>query len=211
MKKSEKDFFPILLTHLDPSYFNHFCFNKHQIKVHYIKPTGNSIGSNPLLTLINKRDDASIKENVSKYFFHFHPESVNIVDDFENLVISKEWGESGVFQSFIKKEVDLYLNNEKYYNPLAICFGVRIKIEELAYLKIEDQNRKNEFLSTKGTDNKLNFCEENGVPIPDIHYLLGLIYNHSLHPKKNDIIKPLFYKLENCTIKKLIARIFVRN
>ncbi|MFZ2795376.1 MAG: hypothetical protein WAZ38_07345 [Prolixibacteraceae bacterium] len=37
MKDVGKNFFPILMTHLDPFYFNHFCFNRHKIKVVYLK------------------------------------------------------------------------------------------------------------------------------------------------------------------------------
>ena len=37
MKDVGKSFFPILMTHLDPFYFNHFCFNRHKIKVVYLK------------------------------------------------------------------------------------------------------------------------------------------------------------------------------
>ena len=37
MKRQKRRIFPILLTHLDPLFFNHFCFNDTKIKVNYLK------------------------------------------------------------------------------------------------------------------------------------------------------------------------------
>jgi hypothetical protein len=47
-----------------------------------------------------------------------------------------------------------------------------------------------------------------GIEIPEIYFLLGLIYNDGLHWHNNrDNISPIVHKLENITIKNLIQSI----
>lgn len=88
-------------------------------------------------------------------------------------------------------------------------FGVRIEIEKLAYEKLSTQLLKDKFIATHKTKSKLEFCEENGITISEIHYLLGLIYNDDLHwHEQRDYETPLISKLDNMTIKKMIQEIF---
>lgn len=94
---------------------------------------------------------------------------------------------------------------------MAICFGVRIKIEELVYNTIPDAENKRIFIEdTNGTKNKLNFAQSIGIDIPESYFLLGIIYNTSLHLSDGqDVSKPLGLKLENNTIKQMIKSIFI--
>lgn len=208
MKSKGKNLFPILLTHLDPIYFNHFCFNKHKLKVFYLKDI--SFHSNPNMTnLIRCRENIAIKDNVDKYHFHYHPSHINISTDFNNLGLLSNWGESQIFHQFIDNEMTKYHANQVNYDPLAICFGVRIKIEKLIYDIIVDPIQKQDFIDEHGTKKKLAYCESKGINIPEIYYLLGIIYNDNLHFHNHDVRKPLAIKLENLTIKKLIQELFV--
>ena len=69
IKKQKRRIFPILLTHLDPLFFNHFCFNDTKIKVSYLKE--HNIKSNKeLLKIIYNRENPSIKNEVDAYYFH---------------------------------------------------------------------------------------------------------------------------------------------
>jgi hypothetical protein len=208
MKLIGKNFFPILMTHLDPLFFNHFCFNRHKIKVVYLKNV--PYHSNPnLINLIRKREDLSIKNEVDKYFFHFEPNSIDISTAFENLSLPSTWGHSNRFHRFISDEITKYLNDQTDYDPLAICFGVRVKIEELIYRLIMDPVKKASFLSEHGTKKKLEYCETIGISIPEEYYLLGIIYNDRLHWRDGiENVKPVAIKLENLTIKNLIREIF---
>lgn len=63
MKRDKKRIFPILLTHLDPLFFNHFCFNNSKIKVSYIKDI-NIKSNQEILKLIYKRAEESIQDKV---------------------------------------------------------------------------------------------------------------------------------------------------
>jgi len=208
MKEEGKNFFPILLTHLDPMYFNHFCFNKHKIKVVYLKNI--AFHSNPnILSLIRKREDASIKALTDQHFFHYHPTPINISAEFHALGLPSSWGDSVRFNTIIEGEVTKYLNDQIDFDPLAICFGVRVKIESILYSIITDPVNKQKFLAEHGTKKKLDYCEEIAVEVPEIFYLLGIIYNDNLHIRHGqDSIRPVAIKLENLTIKKMIRDIF---
>ncbi|MDF2434613.1 MAG: hypothetical protein JWP44_4244, partial [Mucilaginibacter sp.] len=108
MKSQGRNFFLILLTHLDPLVFNHFCFNRHKIKVVYLKDLG--VKSNPnLLRLIRKREDLSIQASADKHHFHFHPGSLDISTEFDGLGLLRHWGESERFHQFISEQIDNYL------------------------------------------------------------------------------------------------------
>jgi len=208
MKDSGKNLFPLLMTHLDPMFFNHFCFNRHKIKVHYLKDAaGNS--STHLLKLIRNRENPKIRQPMDLHYFHYHPEDINLQTEFNELGLHAGWSESKKFQSHVKKEVKKYLEAKLDYDPLAICFGVRIRIEHLVYEMIVEAANKQKFIEEHGTKKKLEFCELLGLEIPEIYYLLGIIYNDRLHWKDNtDIVRPVALKLENLTVKKLIREIF---
>jgi len=195
MKKDSKNFFPILMTHLDPFYFNQFCFNKHKIKVVYLKDM--PYHSNPnIAKLIRNREDPTIQTNVDTYFFHYHPDSIDISADFKNLKLPGNWGVSTRFHQIIIAEVQKYLNGQINYDPLAICFGVRVRIEELLYAMIPEQDKKDKFIIEEhGTKKKLDYCETLGLNVPESYYLLGIIYNDKLHFKGNvDIARPVAIK-----------------
>lgn len=208
MKSQGKNFFPILMTHLDPLYFNHFCFNRHKMKVVYLKDV--PYQSNPnIVKLIKKRESPTIQLNVDKHFFHFEPNSINISAEFTTLGLPPSWGDSGRFHQMIATEVEKYLADQQDYDPLAICFGVRVRIEELIYNQIGDPLKKVEFINKHGTKKKLDYCEEIGHAVPETYYLLGIIYNDRLHWREGiDNIRPVAIKLENLTIKHLIREIF---
>lgn len=208
MKKSGKNFFPILMTHLDPMYFNHFCFNRHKLKVCYLKPVPQTANPN-VLKLIRNREDSSIEASTDVHFFHFHPDSVNLSAEFTLLGLPPTWGDSTRFHQMISGEIQKFLNDQEDYDPLAICFGVRVRIEELLYSKILDPNHRQLFIDKHGTKKKMEYCEEIGLEVPEIYYLLGIIYNDRLHWRNGiDIVKPIALKLENITIKKMIKEIF---
>lgn len=210
MKKQKRRIFPILLTHLDPLFFNHFCFNDSKIKVNYLKEANIKSNQN-ILKIIYKREDQSIQSIVNAYYFHYHP-SINTIDvtnEFKALKLNVDWAKPEKFFQKIFREVRRYLFETDAFDPLAICFGVRIQIEKLVYELILDPVNKVNFIGVNGTKNKLHFAQNIGVHIPETYFLLGIIYNTSLHlTEGQDISKPLGLKLENGTIKQMIKNIF---
>ena len=208
MKREGRNFFPLLMTHLDPMFFNHFCFNKHKMKVHYLKKV--AVTASPhLLKLIRSRNDSSIQSSLDQHYFHFHPTNINITTNFNALGLNLAWSESHKFHTHVQDEVTKYLTDQSDYDPLAICFGVRVRIERLLYEQILDPIKQQTFIDEHGTKKKLDFCEQIGLEVPEIYYLLGIIYNNELHWRNGiDIVSPLAIKLENLTIKKLIRDVF---
>ena len=208
-KERDQTIYPIILTHLDPGVFFDFCFNKHKIQISYLlaKPTGKAKDT---LKFIAARDEQDqLKDRLEKCWFHYHTES----DEFQagewlnNL--PDDWRYSEKFHEYTNDELTRYFKG-KNYDPLAICFAVRVGIEKLVFDLLDQQEQKDEFLSeVRNTKNKLNFVADRGIDIPETYFLLGLIYNTNLHWNQNrDYVSPLSTKLNHPTIRRLIADIF---
>jgi hypothetical protein len=201
--------YPIILTHLDPGVFFDFCFNKHKLRIHYLQAVA-SPKSNEILKLIKAREeDDAIRDLLEKHWFHFHPSPGVISESDWPNNLPKDWRESTKFHEYAAAEVVRYLA-EKTFDPLAICFALRVKIETKAHEAIGDSAAQIEFLDqVHTTKRKMDFVAERGVDVPEIHFLLGLIYNTNLHWKAGrDYISPLVAKLSHPTIRHMISQVF---
>lgn len=210
-RKNKRVIFPILLTHIDPNYLKHFCFNDKRLNVCYLKESKGRI-SDKMSQLIGTREDPLIKNEVDTYFLHYHPDldRVDITDKFVSLSLNSDWGKPEKFKKKVDRELRRYLfEPDEVYDPLAVCVSIRIRIEEEVYSRIGTDADKEKFLATHGTTEKLNYAHDLGVLIPETYYLLGIIYNHPLHLEgDNDISKQLSIKLENNTIKSMIRHLW---
>lgn len=203
-KDNGKRIYPLILTHLNPTYFKNYAFKDQ--KVYYLNKSVISADNN-LVKLLRNREALDIKEDVSRFLLHYNPEYINKRDKFRELGISELWGEQDNFYKFLFEQAANYLAN-RLFCPLAVCGAVRIKIEKIAYDKLQTDAARIEFVETHKTRDKLEKAEQMGVISPESHYLLGIIYNEGMHWKDNvDIISPIAAKLENNTIKKLIRDI----
>ncbi len=208
-KKQKKLIFPILLTHLDPNYLKHFCFNDKRMNVCYLKKTNAKI-SNEMIKIIQKREDPLIKNELDTYYFHYNPNcsTINITTKFSSLGLNKDWGTPAAFKKKVDRQLRAYcLQPNDKFDPLAVCISVRIRIEELVYnnLNICDQS---EFISTHSTIDKLLLAQNKGVFIPETYFLLGIIYNHPLHNANEDMSRPLGMKLDNPIIRNMIYELW---
>lgn len=204
-KDSGKVIYPIILTHLDPGVFFDFCFNKHKLQISYL--LAHSSGkSQKTLHLIEARDgEDGIKDRLEKCWFHYHVEDCEIHEAEWPRRLPKEWRAPDAFHRYTRTELKRYLGN-KNYDPLAVCFAVRIIIEHLTYNLLAREEEKDMFLNeVRMTKNKINFAASHGVEIPEAYFLLGLIYNTNLHwTPGRDYVSPLANKLNHPTIKSLI-------
>jgi len=197
-----KNIFPILMTHLDPMVFNQFCFNKHKLKVHYLQSV-NNFASKELLKIIYNREEELVKDNLSKHFFHFYPTDIDLTADFEALGLNKDWADSAKFRKRNFRQLRAYLIDNTEYDPIAVCLAIRYHIEKLVYELLNNPDLQTEFIETKTTKEKLEFSARKGIRIPEILFLLGIVYNSPLHLNQGqDISVPLSLKMENKTIKK---------
>lgn len=207
-KADNRNIFPILLTHLDPAYFRHFCFNKHKLQIRYLA-RNTTLTSSPTFALVKKRDDLTIKDKLSKHHFHYHPLDENLENEFQTLGLKKAWGKSHSFYQYINDEISKYLSGEAF-DAIAVLLAIRIKIEKLAFEQLGSTDQQDAFHDKHGTGIKLDYCSTLGVEIPETHYLLRIIYNDDLHPHGDrDIETPLRSKLSNVTIQKIISEIFL--
>lgn len=210
-KKNKRIIFPILLTHIDPNYLKHFCFNDKRLNVCYLKDCKGRI-SDKMSKLIGTREEPTIKNEIDTYFLHYHPDlaRIDITEKFARLSLNTDWGKPEIFKKKIDRELRRYLlEPNKIYDPLAVCVSIRIKIEENIYNRISQEAIKKRFLTTHGTTEKLNYAQRFGVVVPETYYLLGIIYNHPIHlADDNDISKQLSMKLENYTIKRMISHLW---
>lgn len=209
-KKSKKLIFPILLTHLDPNYLKHFCFNDSRLNIIYLKQINAQV-SDKMAKLVANRENVQIKDVLDTHYFHFSniTDDINISAKFEELGLNKDWGCPTAFVKKINRELRKYLLQPgDKYDPLAVCFAVRRRIEELVYCKLQEEHRPL-FLNTHGTNEKLREAQKHGISIPETYFLLGIIYNHPLHIAGNeDISKPLSLKLDNPSIKSMIRKLW---
>lgn len=209
-KKSKRVIFPILLTHLDPNYLKHFCFNDSRLNVVYLKQV-NARVSDKMAKLVEKREETTVKDILDTHYFHFSDNSndVDFSEEFERSGLNKDWGVPEAFVKKINRELRTYLlQPEDKYDPLAVCFAIRRKVEELVYFKLQEEHRIL-FLSTHGTNEKLHEAQKHGISIPETYFLLGIVYNHPLHIAGNeDLSKPLSMKLDNPSIKNMIRKLW---
>jgi len=206
LKSEGKNFYPIILTHLNPFYFRNFVFGNQ--KVYYLKSS--TIKTNKeIRRIILNRDKQEIKDKLSKYFLHFHTKDINIKSDFKKLKLNEPWGESQKFCKFIDGEMDKYIAN-KSYCPYSVCIALRVKIEKNIFDLFSNLADKKSFLEINMTKNKLNYAIEKGFNVDEIYYLLGVIYNEVIHLKNyTNNNSPLVNKLDNIIIKNLIKEVFL--
>ncbi len=209
-KKSKRIIFPILLTHLDPNYLKHFCFNSSKMNVCYLKEVNASVGKE-IKKIVANRENDKVKEELDKYFFHFSPciTGINLEDQFRKLNLNIDWATPSAFIKKIDRECRKYIfEPTQKYDPLAICFSIRLQVEKNTYERLEEEDKPN-FLLEHGTNNKLLYAQSKGVFVPETYFLLGIIYNHPLHTAGDeDLSKPLGMKLDNPTIKSMIMHLW---
>lgn len=200
-----KRIYPLILTHLNPNYFKNFAFSNQ--KVYYLDKSTIQVNTS-MIKLLRNRKNATIETEVNKYLLHYDPGTINKRAEFRALGIRELWGEGNNFVQYLNTEVNNYLTNQPF-DPFAVCGALRMRIEQIAYDKLQSDEARNAFLTTHKTRSKLEKAEEMGIVSPESHYLLGIIYNEGMHWKENqDNVSPIASKLENLTIKKLISDVF---
>lgn len=207
-RKAKKLIFPILVTHLDPNFFHHFCFNEDRINVCYLKKD-NVKSNQELLNIIYVRENEAIKDKLDEAYFHFHPlyNTYNLTEEFRALGLNIEWANPSKFRKKVFRLLRTYLFENKDYDPIAVCWSVRLMIEEIIYSKIPSHAQQQEFIKTKKTKEKLKYAHRIGVFIPETYFLLGLIYNVSLHNSNVDTVQSVALKLNSLTVKNMIGQI----
>ncbi len=212
LKDEGKTIYPIILSHINPTYFSTFAFR--DMRVYYLNPLQYPNASDNMLKVLRKREELEreSKENadlISKYMLHFHPDQSR---NMEKIIGMKDpnWNDISTFKNYCLNQADEYLFNRKY-DSLAVCVALREMIEKYCYQRLKTDEQKEEFLSkTLGTKKKLDYVEHLGVDLPETFSLLGLVYNGPLHPSNKNLIdlrQTLYSRLENNTIRGMVEEI----
>lgn len=200
-KRANRRLFLILLTHLDPAYFKSYVFSKPNVI--YLERASSGTVDRRIERLIVLREDSSISQDFSRYFLHYEPGSVDLTAEFTALGLPIELAYSIDFRGHVAAQLARYLSGQSY-DPISVCCAVRLTIEEVVYSKLAPAARST-YLATWKTVEKLEFAEREGVAVPDVFYLLGIIYNSAMHLRSgHDNFTPLRSKLENRTIRHMV-------
>ena len=199
--------YPIIMTHLSPNYFNNYTFSPRRMNIvylqkDYIQPNVN------IKRLLVKREEETIKDDIAKFLLHYNKGEINQRAQFRNLGLAETWGEGTTFLKHLINEMNKYLRKEADYDPYSVCIALRIKIEKIVYEKLPTEDKKKEFIQTHKTKAKLEFAENILGELPDIYFILGIIYNDAGHLKDENSEKPVVYRLNNLIIQKMISEIF---
>ncbi|MHB1151640.1 MAG: hypothetical protein ACYCWE_00085 [Eubacteriales bacterium] len=211
-KSEGRELFPVILTHLDPLYFKTYCFSTKNVQyLEKISQITNRYNVNNLL----KDRDKSKKENIHIYnhvssnYLHYNPQPTPLqetIDYLKSLNIGQKLLAASDFQQAASLELDKYIKNIEYDVAL-VCCGLRIHIEKKAYDQL-NQIQRIEFFDAKYymTIDKLSYAKKCGVDIPEVHFLLSIIYNEAMHlDPQCQKLNPIAYKLKNKVIKNMIC------
>lgn len=202
INKSNKKLFTILLTHLAPTTFNHFYFNRKKLKKIFYLTEVPAINDN-VVSFIDIREKIK-KTNQDKYnimskFLHYGIENIDLpnIDGLE-----ASFSNINSFIELIKEEYRKYYNKINYC-PFSVAIYLRIFVEQDTYTHLENQNLENEYLLCHTTIEKLDFAKDKGIDIDEKYYLLSAIYNEMAHNNK----EILYFKLNHNVIRNLITSV----
>lgn len=203
-KSSDRQIYPIILTHLNPYYFKGYRFNDQ--KIYFLEKTPTSFDKK-VYNLILKREEPSLKAATDTYYLHYHPSDTNLTSAFSALGLDASISTAATFKQYVLSQLSEYISM-KNYDPVSVCCALRIKIEEIVYNALNPDHHAS-FLDKHGTIPKLEFAESCGAIIHEPFYLLGIIYNEAMHfsSTSQDYITPLLSRLNNRTIRKMINEV----
>lgn len=210
-KSAGKELYVILLTHLDPEYFNTYSFSSKNII--YLSPGGLITNKYKINNILKDRvkcrkDDKPRYDIISKYYLHYHPNPAGIDEHIylQSLGVAEALYTPASFQNSSFAELKNYIDGGEY-DPILVCCGVRLQIEKNVYENLPEEY-KSDFLAEYKTTNKLAYAKEKGAEVPEIYFLLSIIYNEAMHlDSQCKKINPIRCKLRNKVIHKMISEL----
>ena len=222
IKGNGRKIYPIILSHIDPSYFRSFSFRK--MKIYYLNKLAQSVLPDRMRKLLHKRGTgnsgaggSSACDLISRYMLHFYCDYDNTPGLDESILDGelREWCNVSAFKDYCKKETEKYLKGDssKTYDAAAVCIWLRECIEKSLYVKLPEDRRQG-FIDTHGTSEKISYAADFDVSSPEVFSLLGSLYNDNLHVDDRNgknLGQTLFSKLNNNTIRSMIRSIVESN
>lgn len=208
-KSQGKNLYPVICTHIDPSTMSSYRFKtKH---VFYFGKEAHCKISPSMAALLcdrkrTQKECVSVYDEVSGKYLHYSPCCSVSGGTMDYLILKKV--PSGMvlpqdFANAMADELEAYLAGDEY-DAAKVCCALRRHIEQSAYLQLPEEC-KEAFLGQNGTEKRLEYAESKGVAVPEVHYLLGSVYNSCMHLNREHNEEPLIYrKLNNRVIQSMI-------
>lgn len=213
-KNSGKILYPLVFTHLDPDVFSNYYFNKK--KIHYISFSSTIEMDSSIVKMLRLREDKTISENekdeIEKYYIHYYNGKYSMSSELASKIGDTFSDSNELFRQRLYGEITNKYFRDQSYNSVMVIAGVRIRIEELVFQQLSEDD-KDGFINEHKVINKLNYALQRGVDVPELYYLLQPLYNDGLHLGGSDEvvqnkIKSSYLKTNNMHIKKMIGRLF---
>lgn len=188
----------MLLTHLNPFSFRNYVFNPRMINEVYLSESV-PLATNDMKTFIAFREwleprkhpeRQGLYDDISKDILHYNPNAVdhsNDIASYHKPGVKSTWGNPDTFKEMLISELNKYLTFNPTYDPYAVAVALRLKVEKTMYLSLSNQNLKDAFIGTHKTNDKLEFCENNGIMVPDAYFIVNSIHNSTDHLKQNPL------------------------
>lgn len=223
VKKNQSNIYIVLLTHLNPYYFRNYIFNEKVFNQVYLEDTM-PVATQEMMKFIAFRqgldkknaNDKALEEDLSCYIFHYNPQVIDLsarIATYSKPGVKSTWGKPAVFKEMLIDELSKYFADASVYDPYAVALALRLRIEKVMYDKLGSEQLKNDFVETHKTNEKLKFCEDNNMPVPDAYFIVNAIHNSSDHLRENPVTgkfeeKAMVYKLQNGVIKNVLKKLF---
>lgn len=221
---SKDNLFLCILSHLNPFTFRSYVFSEKRLNPQYLKNTV-PCATNKMKAFIAFRENLdkqtpgepqNLYHDLSHDLFHYNPKSVDYSARISALShdshIDTTWGKTSVLHQILINESNNYFSGQPQYDPYAVAMALRLRVEKLMYNKLDPALRKG-FIDEKMTKNKFKYCNNNGILVPDVLYIVSAIHNDADHIKYSVVTnqyieKPMVYKLQNNAVKEILKKIF---
>ena len=207
-----KELFPIILTHLDPSFFHTFNFsNKNVVYLDQVVHNLNRYKVNEILKNRKdcKKNNQPVYNCISSNFLHYSNRDTNQSTYLGTLGVPEKLHTANGFRGAAIAELQAYQSDNNQYDLALVCCGLRLTIEKNAFEQL-DVGDQEEFLAINKTVDKLAYAKEKGAEIPEVYFLLSIIYNEAMHlDQECKKLHPIGYKLKNKVIKHMIKQIAI--
>lgn len=209
-KSAGKSLYPILLTHIDPHLMASYRFKVKHV-CYFSKESVGKIKGYIRSVLADrdrcKSDDKPTYDDLSARYFHYSPDDGSRCSTEEYLKskgVPENLRSVKGFRDKCRAELESCISNGAYDIPMTCC-ALRTTIEEAAYRQIISPAGKKEFERANGTDAKLAAAGKSGATIPELHHLLGIIYNPALHlDESSHKAAVIGRKLDNQIVRRMI-------
>ncbi len=224
VNSNQNNIYIMLLTHLNPFTFRNYVFNPKMINEIYLCESlphatidmKTFIAFREWLDPKSHPERQTLYDNISKDILHYNPNAADHSADiaaYHRPGVKSSWGNPMVFKEMLISELNKYLSFNQIYDPYAVAVALRLRVEKFMYISLSSQELKDDFVNTHKTNKKLDFCERNGIIVPDAFFIVNSIHNSADHLKQNPVTgifeeKQMVYKLNNNVVHHIIVELF---